>query len=481
MSGISIRKISITDIQADAIVNAANSGLQAGGGVCGAIFKKAGYQKLQAACDAIGHCDTGKAVITPAFGMTNAKYIIHAVGPIWQGGDHHEPQLLYGAYQSSLKLAVDHGCSSIAFPLISAGIYGYPLEGAWRKAIQACRDYLQKNPEAEIDIVFAVLDEKVMYTGRQVLHDQAPDLATACADDWKTTPMPDKHDTFTLKRTFTDQQMQILRRGHIPQEMEDKWFWYMEGDTLYAHRSWTGICIYSVKFTGKTSAVVTVNREPEQYGETSIEEDYKRLNDLLNWWTGSTYDYYSEWLSETVNTLKKSGQIGDTLKVNDRMVSAVYFHLPEEPDGYLSNWYRAEFDLDGIHFTSTEQYIMYRKCTLLGDQASAKAVLATDDPEKQQAIGQKAQGYIGNLWAGSRQMIAAKGLMAKFSQNEDLKQQLLSTGDSWLVECAGSDKVWACGVRLNDDRRRDIANWTGTNILGFALMQVREMLKNEET
>ena len=78
-------------------------------------------------------------------------------------------------------------------------------------------------------------------------------------------------------------------------------------------------------------------------------------------------------------------------------------------------------------------------------------------------------------------MVAVKRLMAKFSQNEDLKQQLLSTGDSWLVECAGSDKVWACGIRLDDDRRRDIANWTGTNILGFALMQVREMLKNEET
>ena len=478
MSGISIRKISITDIKADAIVNAANSGLQVGGGVCGAIFKKAGYQKLQAACDDIGHCDTGKAVITPAFGLTNAKYIIHAVGPIWQDGHHHEPQKLYDAYQSSLKLAVDHGCSTVAFPLISAGIYGYPLEGAWRKAIQACRDYLQKNPGVEIDIIFTVLDDKVMNIGKQVLHDQAPDLATACADDWEITPMPEKHDTFTLKRPFTDEQMQILRRGHIPKEMEDKWFWYMEGNTLYAHRSWTGFCIYSVEFTGKDSAIVTVNRDAEQYGETSVEEDYKRLNDLLNWWTGSTYDYYSEWLSETVNSLKKSGQIGDTLKVNDRTVSAVYFHRPEEPDGYLSNWFCAEFDLDGIHFTSTEQYIMYRKCMLLGNQASAKEVLATDDPEKQQTIGQKAQGYIGNLWAGSCQVIAVKGLMAKFSQNEDLKQRLLSTGDSWLVECAGSDKVWVCGVRLKDDRRHDIANWTGTNILGFALMQVRERLKN---
>ena len=123
---------------------------------------------------------------------------------------------------------------------------------------------------------------------------------------------------------------------------------------------------------------------------------------------------------------------------------------------------------------------MYRKCTLLGDRTSAIAVLATDDPEEQQTIGHNAQGYIGNLWAGSRQVIAVKGLMAKFSQNEDLKQQLLSIGDSWLVECAGSDKVWACGIRLADDKRRDTANWTGTNILGFALMQVRERLKNGE-
>ena len=104
MSSIEIRKISITDLNTDAIVNAANDGLWAGSGVCGAIFDAAGYTLLKKACDEIGHCDTGSAVITPGFN-SKAKYIIHAVGPIWRGGDNNEPQLLYSAYHKALELA----------------------------------------------------------------------------------------------------------------------------------------------------------------------------------------------------------------------------------------------------------------------------------------------------------------------------------------------------------------------------------------
>ena len=134
MNTISIQKTSITSLTTDAIVNAANEGLWAGGGVCGAIFRSAGHDKLQAACDAIGHCDTGSAVITPGFNLP-AKYIIHAVGPVWRGGNNGEPELLYGAYKSSLMLALENGCHSIGFPLISAGFFGYPKDKAWRKAI----------------------------------------------------------------------------------------------------------------------------------------------------------------------------------------------------------------------------------------------------------------------------------------------------------------------------------------------------------
>ena len=175
MRTISIRRISITELDTDTIVNAANSGLQAGGGVCGAIFRAAGYEELQAACDEIGYCETGSAVITPGFRL-KAKYVIHAVGPVWHGGHDAEPLLLYSCYRQALQLAVQNGCCSVAFPLISAGIYGYPKDRAFEKAIESCRDFLQKNPDAQMNIVFAVLDEETERLGKRILRDTAPEF-----------------------------------------------------------------------------------------------------------------------------------------------------------------------------------------------------------------------------------------------------------------------------------------------------------------
>ena len=168
MSSIEIRKISITELDTDAIVNAANEGLWAGGGVCGAIFRAAGYEQLQDACDAIGHCDTGSAVITPGFDL-KARYIIHAVGPRWSGGKHREPELLYSAYYKSLELALENGCRSIGFPLISAGIFGYPLQGAWQTAVRACGDFLDHLTDQSLDIIFAVLSDEIIEAGRIAL------------------------------------------------------------------------------------------------------------------------------------------------------------------------------------------------------------------------------------------------------------------------------------------------------------------------
>ncbi|MBQ5441900.1 MAG: macro domain-containing protein [Firmicutes bacterium] len=167
-NSVKIQKTDITKLKTDCVVNAANEELLAGGGVCGAIFREAGMSKLQAACNAIGHCDTGKAVITPGFNLP-AKYIIHAVGPIWRGGNHKEPQHLYGAYYSSLELALSNGCHSIGFPLISAGIFGYPLEEAWRKGIQAVRDFFYNELDADLQVIFAVLDDHIMSVGENVM------------------------------------------------------------------------------------------------------------------------------------------------------------------------------------------------------------------------------------------------------------------------------------------------------------------------
>ena len=132
---------------------------------------------------------------------------------------------------------------------------------------------------------------------------------TARRTDWKTEPMPQQNETFVLRRSFSDEEMDVLRRGHIPQAMEDKWFWYMEGSVLWAHRSWTGHCIYRIDFNEDNNHLVTVNRDPKQYRCTSIEEDTESLNKLLDWWTRVPYDHYNEWLSETYDMLKNAGKI----------------------------------------------------------------------------------------------------------------------------------------------------------------------------
>lgn len=127
----------ITTLRVDAVVNAANEGLRRGGGVCGAIFAAAGSQ-LDAACDAIGHCDTGDAVATPGFGLP-AGWVIHTVGPVWHGGTHDEAAALASCYRRSLEVADELGARSVAFPAISTGIYGFPADAAATIAVEAVR------------------------------------------------------------------------------------------------------------------------------------------------------------------------------------------------------------------------------------------------------------------------------------------------------------------------------------------------------
>ena len=128
----------ITAERVDAIVNAANEALRRGAGVCGAIFAAAGPQ-LDAACAQIGHCATGDAVITPGFALP-ARWIVHTVGPVWHGGDRREPELLASCYRRSLAVAGEAGATSIAFPAISTGIFGYPRRAAAEVAVASVRD-----------------------------------------------------------------------------------------------------------------------------------------------------------------------------------------------------------------------------------------------------------------------------------------------------------------------------------------------------
>ena len=148
-----IVKNDLTKMSVDAIVNAANTALKNGGGVCGAIFKASGEEALQNACETIGSCAVGEVVITPGFNLL-AKYIIHTPGPIWQGGLHNEAQLLKNCYTNALKLAADYHLKSIAFPLISSGIYGYPKDQALEVAVLAIRSYLETHEMMVYLVVF---------------------------------------------------------------------------------------------------------------------------------------------------------------------------------------------------------------------------------------------------------------------------------------------------------------------------------------
>lgn len=140
----------ITTMQVDAIVNAANTRLLMGGGVCGAIFRAAGARDMQEVCDRLSPIRTGDAVATPGFALP-ARYVIHTAGPIWQGGDSGEEQLLRACYRNSMELAVSLGCTSIAFPLISAGIYGYPRDEALAVAKDEIESFLKsKNHDSSV-------------------------------------------------------------------------------------------------------------------------------------------------------------------------------------------------------------------------------------------------------------------------------------------------------------------------------------------
>ena len=163
---IEIVRGDITKVHVDAIVNAANTTLLGGGGVDGAIHRAAGAELL-AECRTLGGCEPGKAKITRGYRLP-ARFVIHTVGPIWRGGKHGEPETLADCYRNSLQLAVENGIKTIAFPAISCGAYGYPVEEAAQIAAKTTREFLAKADRLE-KVIFVLWGEEIYEAYRQLL------------------------------------------------------------------------------------------------------------------------------------------------------------------------------------------------------------------------------------------------------------------------------------------------------------------------
>lgn len=194
----------------------------------------------------------------------------------------------------------------------------------------------------------------------------------ATASDWKTTPMPEVHAEFTFHRRFTQEQMDLLRYGNIPQAMEDKWFWYYEDDKLYIHRSWTGFCIFVVSFTpGSDELHALVNRDPEQYRSTDVNQDEYELNRLLTWWTQSDYDPYNQFLADTYRALLPLMQKDQKPTVEEKKQGCLYGGAAGDALGYAVEFLsldqiRAKYGPNGIQYyelkDGTGAFRMIRRC-----------------------------------------------------------------------------------------------------------------------
>ena len=158
------------------------------------------------------------------------------------------------------------------------------------------------------------------------------------------------------------------------------------------------------------------------------------------------------------------------------MRKIICFHNPDEVNGFLSNWYLSEFNMEQMKFSSMEQYMMYKKAQLFQDWEIAEKILSTNQVGNIKMLGRSVKNYEDIMWNGVRQIIVYEGLLAKFEQNQTLLDKLLATGDAVLAECAVKDCIWGIGLSMKDERRFLVEEWKGQNLLGYTLMRVRDKL-----
>lgn len=152
----------------------------------------------------------------------------------------------------------------------------------------------------------------------------------------------------------------------------------------------------------------------------------------------------------------------------------ICFWKDYEENGYLSNWHKSNFKVDGINYNCMEQFIMAEKSKLFNDKRAWNNIMKASKPNHQKRIGRQVRGFCDNIWNDNKVGIVLKGLRNKFTQNQELKEMLLNTKDAILVESSPFDKIWGAGLDKKEVLRTDFRYWKGENLLGFALMKIRD-------